>query len=58
MTRPWCKAREAQAMHQIVHTGKRIVDAEFLLENPPHILGTQGADAIGLGRSTQNSLLE
>ena len=45
-------------MHQIVHTGQRIVDAEFLLQNPLHILGAQGANAIGLGRSAQNPLLE
>ncbi len=58
MTRPGRKAREAQAMHQIIHTGKRMVDAEFLFQNPPHILGAQGADPIGLGRSVQDSLFE
>jgi hypothetical protein len=45
-------------MEQIIHARERILDAEFLLENPPGLLGPQRADTVRLGGLCQEPFLE
>jgi len=45
-------------MEQIIHSRQAILDPEFLLEDTPDVLGPQCADAIGLGGTSQETVLE
>jgi hypothetical protein len=58
MSRTRHQAGKPQAVKEIVHAGQRILDPEFLLENPLSVFGPQGAYSIGLGRLGQETLLE
>lgn len=47
-----------QAVEQIVHAGERILDSEFLLEDPLGIFGPERADPVGLGGLSQEPFFE
>jgi hypothetical protein len=58
VTGSWSQAGKAQSMQQIIHSRQAVLDDEFVLENPLNILGPQGADPVGLGRTGQETLFE
>ena len=45
-------------MQQIIDSRQAVLDPEFLLENSPDVFGPQRADAIGLGGTGQEAVLE
>ena len=58
MLRARGQAGKTQAVEQIVHAGERILDCEFLLEDPLCIFGPQRADPIGLSGLSQEPFFE
>jgi hypothetical protein len=58
MLRARCQAGKPQAVEQIVHASERILDCEFLLENPLGIFRSQRADPIGIGGFSQEPFFE
>jgi len=50
-SRAWGHAGIVQSFQQIVHAVQAVLDAKLLLKNADHVLATQRADAVGLGRS-------
>ncbi len=45
-------------MEQIIHSRQAVLDSEFVLEDSPDVLGPQRADAVGLGGTGQETVLE
>ena len=58
MLRARGQAGKPQAVEQIVHAGERILDSEFLLEDPLGIFGPERADPIALGGLSQEPFFE
>src|SRR5262249_8038235 len=49
---------EAQLVHQVVGAVQAAKHAELLLEDAPHVLASEGADAVVGGRAVFEALLE
>ena len=58
MTRSRGEAGKTQAMQQVVDTGQRILDPEFLFEDTLSLFATQRADTVGLRGIGQETFLE
>ena len=58
MLRARSQTGKPQAVEQIIDACERILDCEFLLEDPLGIFGPQRADPIGLGGFSQEPFLE